>query len=119
MSADMLREAAALMRQRAEAAKPSPWGSGLMGVWSEETGYIASSVHEHNPCKEAIIDGADRVHIASWHPAVARAVADWLEATAAENDAPEGSALAFANFCTADALAAVEVARAYLGRTHE
>ena len=47
----------------------------------------------------------DAEHIASWHPAVALAVADWLETTARDVGT---SSLAFH--------AAADAARAYLGR---
>ena len=53
-----MREAAALMRARAEAATPGTW-------------WIAPNAE----------------HMASWHPAVTLAVADWLDATAREFDA--------------------------------
>jgi hypothetical protein len=105
VSAETLRRAAALMRQYANTAKPSPWASGLLGVWSEDEengGYIASSVHRHNPCTEDIIDGHDRMYIASWHPAVAFAVADWLDASTGWTGGPRQDA-------------ALAVALAYLG----
>lgn len=71
MSADLLRRAASTMRERAEAAQASANG---------EPWYPASEMHD-------LIGGgsrntADAQHIASWHPAVALAVADWLDATA-------------------------------------
>lgn len=49
---DLIREAAALMRQRAE--------------WANE--------------------GTDAIHIASWHPTVALAVADWLSDIATRHE---------------------------------
>lgn len=77
MSAELLRRAAALMRERAEAATPGPWlnrrGPGehvlvVNGVVNVETA---------NPRE-------DRRHIASWHPAIALAVADWLDLSASD-----------------------------------
>jgi hypothetical protein len=47
---------------------------------------------------------ADAEHIASWHPAVALAVADWLDDTDTEGHHPDESCCG-----------ACEVARAYLG----
>lgn len=101
MSADLLREAAALMRQRAEAATGAtyhwkaldrPAGGG--GVWC---GRVRIGVTD-----ETLTGGpSNAAHIASWHPAVALAVADWLD-TAAEADRPYPGSVA--------------VARAYLGR---
>lgn len=76
MSAEVLRRAAALMRERAEAATPGPWtcfGDHL--VWPSEKGPAANDPilamvgPDHDDSSE---------HIASWHPAVALAVADWL-----------------------------------------
>lgn len=88
MSADVLRRAAALMRERAKSARA--WD----GNWQ---------VHEDKPGRviEVKGDGWDDAiiascidyggtengteyagHIASWHPAVALAVADWLEESA-------------------------------------
>ncbi len=52
-----VRRAAALMRQRAQAAAPAPW-------WPPGAG------------------GPGLEHIVSWHPQVAVVVADWLEAAA-------------------------------------
>jgi hypothetical protein len=81
VSAEILRKAAALMRERAEAAtNDGQWfaASGLGGpsVISEDSlgdwlGNIAERTSEH-----------DAQHIASWHPAVALAVADWLDMVA-------------------------------------
>lgn len=70
MSAERLREAAALMRSRAEAAE------------------IAFKVTDDDQHVNALMDVQSAVihhpsfgeHIASWHPAVALAVADLIEA---------------------------------------
>jgi hypothetical protein len=80
MSAETLRQAAALMRERAEAATPGPWRDLPMGnegsiVLNE--GRTISTSRKPATCREF----ADATHIASWHPAVALAVADWLDAT--------------------------------------
>lgn len=97
MSADLLRRAAALMRERAEAATPGPWwwnssmeddlhadAAGWVGHDRAGDGFLefVASTANHP-------DGfGDGVHIASWHPAVALAVADWLDETAATHDDP-------------------------------
>lgn len=90
-----LREAAALMRKRAEAATPSPWRDSAVdgnryaalvsdimptgrkpgGGWDVTEGYGGYLIAES-------VQAQDREHIASWHPAVALAVADWLDAHA-------------------------------------
>lgn len=78
MSAEVLREAAALMRARAEAATPSPWQI-------RHGQYVTT-----NSIPPALIgcdERPDAEHIASWHPAVALAVADWLDAEAASLEA--------------------------------
>lgn len=98
----MLREAAALMRERAEAATPGPWERS----WDNQmiAGY-------GSPCDgEQLADFFDSesnaVHAASWHPAVALAVADWLEQTAISWHLYENHAIRNT---------AIVTARAYLG----
>lgn len=76
MSAETLRRAAGLMRERAEAAALGPWEAveGASGAWWVErpnTADIAIDLH-----------GEYARHIASWHPAVALAVATWLNSHA-------------------------------------
>lgn len=97
MSADTLRRAAALMRERAEAATPGPWEVDHFGHGvRERSGRGLASAHNAK-CEVA-------AHIASWHPAVAMAVAEWLEVTARDVGT---SSLAFH--------AATAAATAYLG----
>ena len=108
MSADLLREAAAKMRERAEAATPGPWRVGAEGSEGsrvnpatgdkrEDSHWIASVNGRVQP-----EDGYNAAHIASWHPAVALAVADWLDAEDTHQFGPTEHA--------------ITVARAYLGR---
>lgn len=102
MSAELLREAACLMRERAEAATPGPWEAfGDHLVWPSEKGPAAN-----DPILAMFGEAHDEsaTHIASWHPAVAIAVADWLEVT--ERDTGSSSTAYHA---------ALTVARAYLG----
>lgn len=84
---DTLRRAASLMRKQAEAVG-GPWHS-------------AETLHE-----DMWHDGVDADFVASWHPAVALAVADWLDCANewAPNEEPEYEA-------------ALAVARAYLGES--
>ena len=103
MSAEILRRAASLVRERARKAQQS--GDG-------EPWYPADEMH-------SLIGGgsrntADAEHIASWHPAVALAVADWLDAEASNRDAGIGGRGWFSVGGQTDALA---VARAYLGES--
>ena len=82
MSAETLRRAAALMRERAETATPGPWEcTGDHLVWPSENGPGAN-----DPILGilSVTHMESAGHIASWHPAVALAVADWLY-DAAEN----------------------------------
>lgn len=89
--ASILREAAALMRERALAATPERWMTD--GPWwvdppgepiSETTVECRTGVTTY-PGRHLIVAGGwetrdeDMQHIASWHPAVALAVADWLD----------------------------------------
>lgn len=130
MSAAVLREAAALMRERAEAATPGPWSAadehelldGSSPTWcvsnmrpgfeamSPTKGYLGdvaeTSLGFHQPCDEY-----NALHIASWHPAVALAVADWLDhqATSAER------AERFQAYDERHWMGALTIARAYLG----
>lgn len=113
MSAEVLREAAALMRERAEAARTGRWiadGAVVHADWDSEPRPVAQmfgSIHEGN------LRNAE--HVASWDPAAALAVADWLEATA---EAWPISDPAYETSVRAEALGhrqAVTVARAYLG----
>jgi hypothetical protein len=120
MSAEVLREAAALMRERAEAATEGPWSTYVDPhddpIVVDQYGLgVQSAVTYDVVCYSGQVYSRDAEHIASWHPAAALAVADWLEATAAENNSPEDSALGFLNFITADSHAALAVARTYLG----
>lgn len=74
MTAETLRRAAALMRERARDAIDSPWDAvqGSRGTWWVERPNTADIA-------EQVCDGPTAAHIASWHPAVALAVADWLD----------------------------------------
>lgn len=100
MSAELLRRAASLMRERATHPdmSTSPWSASPHG-----------DVHDDGSlwvCDTQSGEAAE--HIASWHPAVALAVVDWLNAYAERMEvlghaigSNQGHALA--------------VARAYLG----
>jgi hypothetical protein len=105
MSAETLRKAASLMRERAEKATPGPWvydlayGERFYSVGLDESVLVAPLAHR-------IARRWDAVHIACMDPAVALAVADWLDITANRWESnPKYSG-------GPDALA---VARAYLG----
>lgn len=75
---DVLREAATLVRGRAEAATPGPWTIVGGGDCVAPVGIMVA------PDDGGIAD-SDAAHIATWHPGVAVAVADWLDRLAVEN----------------------------------
>jgi hypothetical protein len=84
----VLREAAALMRERAAAATPGVWSLWPDGIYvnpdSTDEGWLIydAQVLEVSEEPDEFVTPDDAVHIASWHPAVALAVADWLDAEA-------------------------------------
>lgn len=112
---ETLREAAALMRARAEAATPGPWNAthDPLGHHVEDgfrsRGRLAMDLGSDVPVSNG---RADAAHIASWHPAVALAVADWLDIMADCAAVLEG----FDLDPSKTEVAALAVARAYLGR---
>lgn len=123
MSADLLREAAAKMRERAEAATSGPWfGVTGPGGYPNEvrTGDGSDAglpvlFERRRIGTSHYMRGADAHHIASWHPAVALAVADWLERDAQMIErVPESIDPATPERVYARAFA---VARAYLGES--
>lgn len=124
MSAEILRRAASLMRERAQAATPGVWetsdsslthpGAGT-NVYSDSEGPVVGDCCGYQG-GTGIQDGE---HIASWHPAVALAVADML-AGAAELAHIHGSLLGTHNdTCPVCGPVgrALAVGRAYLGVT--
>lgn len=84
--ADRMRRAARVMRERAKAV--SEWNADVqpgdsLHLWV--TDYDPRDPTGQTPMQR-LVGGADAPwseHIASWHPAVALAVADWLDAEAA------------------------------------
>ena len=85
MSADLLREAASKMRERAEAATDGGprWETGP----DDMHGPARAVVYPADSDSAVAFAGCeDAEHIASWHPAVALAVADWLDRVAETSD---------------------------------
>ena len=101
MTAQVLRQAAALMRSRAEAASSGRWSVAHV----DGAGFAVH--HGEHDTIALYASRPDAEHIASWHPDVVLEVANWLEAAADHFD-PGGEFLPV----YAEALA---VARAYLG----
>lgn len=113
MSPDVLRRAAALMRERAEAASPSPWRlecsemcANVIEADDDEQAVASTWAPSSLPDNDYRREEGNAAHIASWDPAVALAVADWLDymSKAHEDGYLKGSH-------------ALVVARAYLGET--
>lgn len=81
MSTEILRRAANLMRERAEAATAGPWETYTnmhAEVFVSEIGRRGFGVISNPATGREDYGKANAEHIASWHPAVALAVADWL-----------------------------------------
>ena len=129
--AEELRQAAALMRERAEAAAQGDWPGRPWAVTecaSPEDGSAGCACivyqGEYKPFDEAqvppiqyIADAEseeDAAHIASWHPAVALAVADWLDAATEQARFTEAQGA----WISPDSYA-LKVARAYLSSSTE
>jgi hypothetical protein len=112
-----LREAAKLMRERAEAATPGPWCRG-MGKWEGEqfAAVLGPESSAASPGTWVTATGkrdsaqvspdVDTEYIASMHPAVALPLAGWLDEVAADR---HSSLPAWVES------AALKIARAYLG----
>ena len=116
-----LREAAALMRERAEAATPGEWHAFTCEhgdewyVASKSHGQVTTGMHDEQCCGSATVmierDGRDAAHIAAWSPLVALAVAGWLESVAYRDADDDDSGPE-----PADWNAALKIARTYLGQ---
>lgn len=117
MSAEVLRRAADLMRERAGRSIPSPWHVDRREdgrAWLCDRRERTISMHGYPSTAE---------HIASWHPAVALAVADWLDGVALHLEARadeqwidlDGDLIAPED--THAIGSALAVARAYLGES--
>lgn len=130
MSAELLRQAAARIRTRAQAAAPGPWyqppgdgcqiwyGSSRAEIQRLDDGLANGTVTEVDAEEVYNQTGflahgdfdrpADAEYVASWHPGVALAVADLLDRTA-------GHVEYTGDLISEDVIDALAVARAYLG----
>lgn len=125
MSAEILRRAAEEMRRNAENATPGRWKLWGMTVMADQDGTsnvntavdVAATFYRDEHGKPRTWDAT---HIASWHPAVALAVADWLASVARDvdkRDNPQRVGGRFEALRIPDENAALLVARAYLGES--
>lgn len=114
---ELLRHAAFHMRDRAFAATPGPWlarRSGVVGVEqpAEIGGHMLFESWQCDDGNHADKRREDAEHIASWHPSVALAVADWLEHCA---EVTENKEVSFGLRVAINSHALI-VARAYLAQ---
>lgn len=124
--AEELRAAAKVMRERAQAASPGPWETCGRGV-EQTAGDYADVLGQEVSCLSYCYGGApigpkqaDADYIASMHPGIALAIADWLDEEAAEYEALDAGAQAFlAGDKGGDVAPAIAVARTYLGTKEE
>jgi hypothetical protein len=109
--AELLRRAAALMLQRAEAVAHGPWHWQALGDHGYPQRVLnagASLIAECFTSPDAVLVEAE--YIASWHPEVTKPIARWLEAAALRaEDNPFGARDLIRG--------ALEVARAYMGES--
>lgn len=105
--ADTLRRASSLMRERANAVPVGPWEAKMIHPSMDgHHQYRIGNRRAPAVLPSVLMPRHDAEHVASWHPVVALAVADWLDATAAAVAAgswPPGGALAVARAYLADA----------------
>jgi hypothetical protein len=107
MTADLLREAATLMRQRANAASQGTWQrTSEANIGGYPSVITRNGAGVYGVVDEWHVESPDAEHIASWHPLVALAVADVLEHEAAVEE----------QYGAPASTLAVAVARVYLGR---
>ena len=117
--AQELREAAKLMRERAEAATPGPWERPLdvrhknfvMAALPERVSVVSAAIWSIGGFMRKR-SGRDLDYIASMDPPVAEALADWLDVKAANLEHVE---VVGHHYRDHDYGYALKVARAYLG----
>ena len=100
MSAEVLRKAAAAMRYRAERIPVGPWEKEFSDVIRTD---VPLGAKDYMIAETETVERA--AHIASWHPAVALAVADWLDYAAS----------VWMGFAPPEQTRLLTVANAYLG----
>ena len=94
---ETLREAAQLMRERAEGATAGPWKRfGMAGVAAPDWEIVDERRIECDDCGEPVallgcVTNGDAEHIAALDPTVALAVADWLDVVVADTTLKCGS----------------------------
>lgn len=118
MSVDLLRRAAALMRERAEDAQCDHPRCGDRWVHGPESLTVSNGLgRELTMVTSDTHDSAIAGHMASWDPAVALAVADWLEREAGAHVHFIDREISVFDLPGMDDAPALRVARAYLRET--
>lgn len=82
---ERLREAARVLRERSEAATPGPWESGpCAGCLGTDHAHDATPVVMGGRGRYIVakVGGPDAAYIATMHPVVGLALANWLDAQA-------------------------------------
>lgn len=117
--AETLRRAAALMRERAEAASPGPWScDGKSGIDDLHFGHVGLPVlrgpHGPNSYGPSL---ADTQHMAGMDPPVALALAAWLEYEAERffNAYDASPSVRYIAITPREHNLAMDIANAYLG----
>lgn len=104
------------MRERAEAAQPATDGPSWIvdrgNRWANDNEVFSGPESPRSHDVATATDGATAEHIASWHPAVALAVADSFDAAAAVIEGAGSGPLAMAMRAIAEPQ--IKAARAYL-----
>lgn len=123
MSAEILRRAAALMRERAEVATPGAWVQNGFEYDAEGDVFTYDVSATASPVTSlAYADSeSNAAHIASWHPLIALGVAKWPNRMASGHEGVDpntGESLWDSCLCV-DKLDALDVARAYLGESDQ
>lgn len=93
MSADRLREAARVLREDATAATrgaPGPWRT---WITSDRKWTIVDSNSHGNIAPARCVDDDVAAYIATMHPGVGLALADWLDNLVGQHGAVEGTTL--------------------------
>ena len=91
MSADRLREAAKVLRERATAATPGPWQGRDGASWAAQVCVLDGDGHPvaATSMTESVPSAlSDATYIATMHPGVGLALAEWLNQAALHTDEP-------------------------------
>lgn len=95
MSAQRLRDAAKVLRERAGDATPGPWGAvaGAFGDPANGPDHMRVTRKPHTDASSSVAQlgyeqqgGDDAAFIATMHPGVGLALADWLDIAADDHD---------------------------------